>query len=856
MKIKTQLHTIFMLVGPTECGKSTFARNILIPCLEFSHPEKNYYANVQYLSSDTIRQEILGHNYDKYDEIMMESSGQAFHLLSEKLKMVTSYPVNAEFIIVDTTGLAVEFRNNVIETAKKNHYNLEVIVFDYKDREEYYKSERSKKIITKHIQRLKKEVLPSLSKENYNQIHRIKSKINAKEEFEVEITDTGIYTGCLLDEDMKYVIVGDVHECVETLQKLIINHGFSVDGGKIKTSEQGTEEIKFVLLGDWIDKGKKTKEITEFLYENKEFFILLKGNHENFVYNKIKGNIKGAEQEIIDNFFDSVHVFENDEKLFEKFEELFLGSKPFVKRIGFKGSSFIVTHAPAKVKYLGKLDSKSQRKQRVFRLERDKSTEEQLKFLEEEAVFNNPFHIFGHVAAKNAFIIKNKYHLDTGAVYKNKLTSLVINGFRPVYTSVPSLEGNDTEKLETLFSKRRNVNIKELSENDIYRLNYIAENRINFISGTMSPSDKDIKTNNLESLKNGLDYFIENNIDKVVLQPKYMGSRCTLYLFREQDLCFAVSRNGYKIKSLDLQEIYKSMTEKFHDYMEKNKIKMMILDGELMPWTALGKELIEAKFRPISKALELELKFLEENGFEEELQNVIGKYNETDFKKDQATISKKELKEKYGDSVYQNFKVISSIEKSIVSLEKHIESGEIYGKQVELYGTEGDISYKPFDLLKIVYENGTEEIPEWKTSEKYRFLTDDEYMELDLGKSDYYQTAEIYYNKMTIDKNMEGIVIKPEIVKKGRAPYIKVRNSEYLSIIYGYDYKFDHKYNKLIKQKNIKKKLRTSVNEYELGQELLKIPFDKISRDNEEFRQIAANLLFEVSQEKDIDPRL
>ena len=127
------------------------------------------------------------------------------------------------------------------------------------------------------------------------------------------------------------------------------------------------------------------------------------------------------------------------------------------------------------------------------------------------------------------------------------------------------------------------------------------------------------------------------------------------------------------------------MNEKFADYMKNNKIKMMILDGELMPWTALGKELIDMKFKPISKALELELKFLKENNFEDELQKITEKYYKTDFKKDQTVISKKELIEKYGNSVYQNFKVISSIEKSRVSLEKHIEAGEIYKKQVELY---------------------------------------------------------------------------------------------------------------------------------------------------------------------------
>lgn len=34
----------------------------------------------------------------------------------------------------------------------------------------------------------------------------------------------------------------------------------------------------------------------------------------------------------------------------------------------------------------------------------------------QEAVSNHPFHLFGHIAAKQTFRIKNKLHLDTGAV--------------------------------------------------------------------------------------------------------------------------------------------------------------------------------------------------------------------------------------------------------------------------------------------------------------------------------------------------------------------------------------------------------------------------------------------------------
>lgn len=84
---------------------------------------------------------------------------------------------------------------------------------------------------------------------------------------------------------------------------------------------------------------------------------------------------------------------------------------------------------------------------------------------------------------------------------------------------------------------------------------------------------------------------------------------------------------------------------------------------------------------------------------------------------------------------------------------------------------------------------------------------------------------------------------------------MKVRNREYLTLVYGYDYCFPHKYGKLMKQKNIKLKLRTSLNEYRLSKEMLAVKYSDISPDNEAYKE-AANVLFEVAKEKEIDPRL
>ena len=93
MEIQTKIHTIFLMIGSTECGKTTFAKEVLMPQLTFADESKNMKANVQYISSDRIRQEILGCDYDKYDQVMLEASSQAFHLLFERLSMASSFPI-------------------------------------------------------------------------------------------------------------------------------------------------------------------------------------------------------------------------------------------------------------------------------------------------------------------------------------------------------------------------------------------------------------------------------------------------------------------------------------------------------------------------------------------------------------------------------------------------------------------------------------------------------------------------------------------------------------------------------------------------------------------------------------------
>lgn len=861
MKLTTSVHTIFLLVGSTECGKSTFAKNILIPSLSYKDEMRNFKSNVQYISSDEIRREVLGDDFDKHSRIMLEASEQSFELLFTKLRMVTSFPINSEFIVVDTTGLSEAFREQILEIAKENHYNVDLILFDYKNVKDYFSSDRSKKLIENHVRRLRNEVIPNLKRSKYKNIHRIREKnFLDSSAFEIVIENLEEYLSRKLPTKYKYTIVGDIHEQVKTFESLLIKAGFPIQEGRIIETEKNTDH-RIVLIGDWIDKGKKTKEIIEFLYTNRSWFYFVKGNHENFVSKYLLGELKDStiDLSLIEDYFTSIKTLEKDEVLREKFLEMVDESKEFYHYIGEELPSYYITHAPCKKKYIGKMDANASRHQRTFRLDRTIKIEEQLPFLEEEAVTNHPFHIFGHIAANKLIRIKNKYGIDTGAASGNQLTSIRIYSKNPFFVSVPAVEEEvvKKEELPVLFTvKEKGININDLDKKDKRRLNYVLKHSVNFISGTMSPADKDLNMNELESLKKGLEYYKEKNVSEVVLQPKYMGSRCNIYLSQSIEECYAVSRNGFRVKNVDLTNIYSRLLDRFSNYMENENISMLILDGELLPWSILGKGLIEDKFNVLSKSLRSELQVLKDNGFDEQFNKLLSRYYESGFNNEVNNRTKQELTTKYGHNDYSTFNSVKDTLKSYVPVEKHMELLDVYDEQLSIYGQASEVDYKPFNILKMVYKNGEERFPSLTTAEIFSFLSDDDYLIVSLEDEDYLNKANAFYKTLTSTRKMEGVVIKPNNHTQQCAPFLKVRNPEYLTIVYGYDYKLDHKYQKLIKQKRIGKKLNTSIKEHTLGQRMLEYPLASITTENEEYKQLIANKLFEEQKEKEIDPRL
>lgn len=899
IQIKTQVHTIIMLVGPSGSGKTIFAKNILIPGLSGEYDRtKNFAPNVQYISSDDIRKNILGINYDKMDEIMTESSTQAFEILFTQLKAVTSYPINAEYVILDTTGLSEKFRIDVLAIAEDNNYNVDVVVFDYKNIEEYQRNfvadslkgrETGGRLIAKHMKRLKTEVLKTLRKGTYQNIFKIKSKDFLSEDseqksgeaftthkltsnYEVFAWDYEKYVDRILPSRYEWIVIGDVHGCINELKELIKKFGFEINENDEIVDTEKSKDFGLIFAGDIVDKSSNDdiEKTIRFVHKNMAILDdrlqLVVGNHEEMVWKwttNHKDLVINAERlDQKEKYYNTAILLEEKEDVRELFLEIFAKMKGWVKTIGTDRKSFIVTHAPCEVKFLEKMDGKSLHKQYKClsrSKNKDLSNDQLTPYLREEAVKNQPFHIFGHMGQSSVRTFKNKVCIDAGCVYGSKLVGYSVGFGKPYIQTVSQINSGEARNdfgnnlFEEVAAERKKVDIASLSEFNQKRLNYLMKNGIGYVGGTISPAPKDEETGEFESLKSGLDYY-KGKVESVVLQPKYMGSRAQMYLNADITKCYVTSRNGYKIKA-DLTAVFESQLEQQKDLMGSMNMQELVMDGELMPWASLGRGLIESQFVVIDKAIESEIAFLKENGFDEAFLDLEKSYIESDFAEDRNSMNKKVLSKKYGHT-YQTFKNIKWEIDRFQANEVHQEAWKIYHKQVEIYGADSDTHYKPFRILKATKtaDHGGEVFKvEMNAAKQFGSINEDVICVIDFKDENYLEFAQKWYDEITTTGEMEGCVIKPNDKENPAwlAPFMKVRNPNYLHIIYGYDMNFPKKFGKLFNQKNIGRKLRASISEYKLGEQMLGMDVG-----SPEIKQVIANMMFENEKEVSIDPRL
>jgi UDP-2,3-diacylglucosamine pyrophosphatase LpxH len=256
-----------------------------------------------------------------------------------------------------------------------------------------------------------------------------------------------------LPTNTTYVVIGDVHGCIDELKTLLKKQGFTLNEQNLLEINEQTKNTSIILLGDFIDKASEEKltETIEFIYQNyqhlnqqqKRFYLIL-GNHEEMVYRYLMNDqsiiITPKSIENKEKYYNTVALLEKNLQLKEKFIELYHACDTWLKYKKDSDFSVSFTHAPCEEKYLTKEDETS-RKQMIKCISRSKNPklplDELIPYSHQEAKESQHYHIFGHLSQPNIRQYKNKICIDTSAIYGNTLSCAIIQGKELTFDSTP-----------------------------------------------------------------------------------------------------------------------------------------------------------------------------------------------------------------------------------------------------------------------------------------------------------------------------------------------------------------------------------------------------------------------------------
>ncbi|MEO8210262.1 MAG: metallophosphoesterase [bacterium] len=205
-----------------------------------------------------------------------------------------------------------------------------------------------------------------------------------------------------MNSNPNIAILGDIHGCYNTL---------------VKVFEQLNEVEEIYSVGDLIDRGKYSKEVVEFCMKNN--IKPVKGNHEDMMIKAIDNSdrfmgflFKDAELYYNNGGGETQYSYTSSRQFsdFKSFKQQIkaLGHYEYVKNfpLKYEFKKVIISHA-------GIIEGGDN-----FSILWNRSIPAQLDKLQ----------IFGHTPLKE-FAYKEDYYsnIDTGCVYKNKLTALIVD---------------------------------------------------------------------------------------------------------------------------------------------------------------------------------------------------------------------------------------------------------------------------------------------------------------------------------------------------------------------------------------------------------------------------------------------
>ena len=809
---------LVVLIGPTGSGKSTFA--------------SRWFKPTEVISSDVCRALITD---DATDQSISADTFELVAAIAEKrLK-------HRKLAVIDATNVRTADRKQWIELARRWHALPVAIVIDpgLDVCIERNKARPDRNFSPGVPQRMIQEIRKGLRKlhlEGFRQTWKL-SSVEAVEAATIERRP--LWTDQRQDHG-PFDIIGDVHGCAEELQELLRTLGYDVAWTAKQVAITPPAGRKLVFAGDLCDRGPASPDVLRIVMAAVEagHGYVVQGNHDK----KLDRWMSGRKVQISHGLQDTIDQLANEPPEFQAKVKTFLSD--LRSHYWLDGGKLAVAHAGLKEEMIGR-GSPAVRAFALYGETTGESDEFGLPVRHDWAkdYRGKTAIIYGHTPVLEPEWVNNTLCIDTGCVFGGKLSALrwpereiVSTPAKQAYctparplgwekaqrsaqaeadTLLNYADVSGRRWIDTTFMRR----IVVAEENATAALEVmsrfaIAPQWLVYLPPTMSPVETSKRDGSLEHPEEAFSFYRERNQPRLVLEEKHMGSRAVIVLCRDDK----VARARFGTVTDETGAIFtrtgraffpeRSSADAVLDRLRRAADKVglwddlktdwLVLDTEIMPWSAKASSLIEQQYQPVATSSHA--------GLTAALEAM-----------DRAAV--------------RNLDVAALRQRFSARLERADKYAKAWQPYVWPVSDIDDLRVAPFHLLASEGAVHFDKDHHWHMALARKLVetgdaivTETRWRDVAVEDEGSCDAAVAWWEKLT-GNGGEGMVVKPLIfaprgVKGLLQPALKVRGPEYLRIIYGPEYDLPENLTRL-RERGLGRKRSMALREFALGHEAL-----------------------------------
>jgi polynucleotide kinase-phosphatase len=596
---------LVVLVGASGSGKSTFAAR--------------HFAPTQVLSSDFCRGLVAD---DENDQSATPDAFDVLHYVAGKRLAA------GRITVVDATNVQRDARAPLVALAREHHVLPVAIVLDTPESECVRRNadrpdrDFGARVVRRQCAELRRS-MKFLTKEGFRRVHVLRD--------ETEVAEARIVIEPLRNdlrgEPGPFDVLGDVHGCHTELAELLGKLGYEVtaDGAHHPDGRRA------VFVGDLVDRGPDTPGVLRLVMGMVAAgdAIAVSGNHEQ----KLVRALRGRQVNVSHGLAESLAQLATQPPEFRAAVTEFCDE--LVAHYVLDGGRLVVAHAGLPENYHGRASGRV----RSFALYGDTTGETDEYGLPVRYPWANEYRgratvLYGHTPVPTAEWVNNTMCLDTGCVFGGTLTALrypereIVSvpahqvWYEPVRPLIPESPVREPDALdlsdvtgrriiETEHHGRVTVRADQAAAALEVMSRFAVDPRwLLYLPPTMAPTATSRLSDMLEHPVEAFAGYREDGVAAVLCEEKHMGSRAVLLVCRDTGIArFGIEGEGAVVTRTGrpffadnqlLGRVRDAVTTA--GLWDELGTDWLLLDAELMPWSAKAQALIVDQYAAVGAA--------------------------------------------------------------------------------------------------------------------------------------------------------------------------------------------------------------------------------------------------------------